>query len=90
MTTIPTTGTVMVDFWAAWCGPCVMLSPILDEIASENKNVTLLKVDVEAEGDLAQKYNVTSLPTVIIFKEGAIIANLSGSRPKSEYLKAIN
>lgn len=90
MTTIPTTGTVMVDFWASWCGPCVMLSPILDEIASENKSITLVKVDVEAEGDLAQKYNVTSLPTVIIFKEGKIVANLSGSRPKSEYLKAIN
>ena len=90
MTTIPVTGTVMVDFWANWCGPCLMLSPILDQIASENTNITLLKVDVEAEGGLAQKYNVTSLPTVIIFKEGKIIANLSGSRPKSEYLKAIS
>ena len=89
MTTIPTTGTIMVDFWANWCGPCMMLSPILDEIASENKNITLLKIDVEAEGELAKKYNVTSLPTVIIFKEGKIVANLSGSRPKSEYIKAL-
>lgn len=90
MTTIPTSGTVMVDFWANWCGPCLMLSPILDEISSENKNLTLLKIDVEAEPELAQKYNVTSLPTVIIFKDNQIIANLSGSRPKSEYLKHLS
>lgn len=90
MTTIPTTGTVMVDFWASWCGPCVMLSPMLDEIATENKNISLVKVDVEAESSLAEKYNVTSLPTVIIFKDGKISATLTGSRPKSEYLKAIN
>lgn len=89
MTTIPSSGTIMVDFWASWCGPCLMLSPILDEITNENKNITLIKVDVEAESSLAEKYNVTSLPTVIIFKDGKIIANLSGSRPKSEYLKNI-
>lgn len=78
----------MVDFWANWCGPCVMLSPILDEIATE-KSITLIKVDVESEPKLAEKYNITSLPTVTIFKDGQIIANLSGSRPKSEYLKAL-
>jgi thioredoxin 1 len=88
-TIIPTLGTVMVDFWASWCGPCVMLSPILDEIATENKQISLIKVDVESDPKIAEKYNVSSLPTVIIFKDGKIVANLSGSRPKSEYLKAI-
>ena len=88
-TNIPLTGTVLVDFWANWCGPCLMLSPILDEIAIENKSINLIKVDVEAEPSLAQKYNVTSLPTVIILKDGKIIAHLTGSRPKSEYLKAL-
>jgi len=88
-TIIPSVGTVLVDFWASWCGPCLMLSPILDEISSENSHITLLKIDVEAEPDIAQKYNITSLPTVLIFKDGKIISNLSGSRPKSEYLKAL-
>jgi len=86
MTTISTTGTIMVDFWANWCGPCLMLSPILDEIATENK-VTLVKIDVEAEPDLAQQYNVSSLPTVIIIRDGQILSTLVGSRPRSEYEK---
>ena len=89
MTTIPTIGTVLVDFWANWCGPCVMLSPILEEIISEQKNINLIKIDVESEPDLALKYSVTSLHTVIVLKNGQITSVLSGSRPKSEYLKAL-
>jgi len=89
MTVIPTIGTVMVDFWAKWCGPCLMLSPILEEIAVEKK-INLIKIDVEVEPELAQQFNVTSLPTVIILKDNKIITSLTGSRPKSEYLKAIS
>ena len=66
-----------------------MLSPLLDEIASENKNIQLVKIDAEAEPQIAEKYNVNSLPTVLIFKDGQLTSTITGSRPKSEYLKAI-
>jgi len=65
-----------------------MLSPILDDLAIEQK-INIVKIDVEAEPDLATKYSITSLPTILIFKDGKVAATLIGSRPKSEYLKAL-
>ena len=65
-------GLVLVDFWAVWCGPCQMLSPIIDEIGDEHQQLKIVKVDVDSEVEMASKYNVSSIPTVIIFDHGQI------------------
>ena len=62
--------TVLVDFYADWCGPCKIMSPIIDEIAEETKNAKVGKVNVDDSGELAMKYNVASIPTIMIFKNG--------------------
>ena len=83
-------GKVLVDFWASWCGPCMMLGPVIDEISESHKDkVKVVKVDVDAQGELATKYNVASIPTVIVFDKGQIIATIVGARQKQEYLSAI-
>lgn len=79
-------GQVLVDFWASWCGPCQMLSPIIEEIGQEFKDLKVVKVDVDSEPELATKYNVSSIPTVIIFKGGQIVETVVGFRQKSDYL----
>lgn len=82
---------VLVDFWATWCGPCQMLAPILDEIGKElGDKVKIVKVDVDSESQLAQDYNVSSIPTVIIFKNGQVIDTIIGFRQKQDYLKVLN
>ena len=63
---------VLVDFWATWCGPCRMLAPIIEEIANENDNIKVGKVNVDDEHELAVKYGITSIPTVMVFKNGKI------------------
>ncbi|MCL4384042.1 thioredoxin [Patescibacteria group bacterium] len=84
-------GSVLVDFWASWCGPCQMLSPIIDEIGNELKEkVKIVKVDVDAENELASIYNVSAIPTVIVFKNGQIVDTIVGFRQKQDYLSAIN
>lgn len=84
-------GIVLVDFWATWCGPCQMLAPILDEINSELKGqIKIAKIDIDIEPTLATKYNVNSIPTVIIFENGQIKDTIIGFRQKQDYLSAIN
>lgn len=78
----------LVDFYADWCGPCQMLSPVIDEIAKETDAV-VGKVNVDNEGDLALEYGVMSIPTLIVFENGKEKARLVGVRPKQEILAAL-
>ena len=78
---------VLLDFWASWCGPCRMLSPIVDEIAEENDAIIVGKVNVGDEMGLAQQFQVSSIPTVMLFRNGKVAARTMGVQPK-EQLKA--
>ena len=75
-------GTTLVDFYADWCGPCRMVSPIVDEIAAERSDITVGKVNVDDENALAMKYGVMSIPTLIVFQDGKEKARIVGARPK--------
>ncbi|KKR88991.1 MAG: Thioredoxin [Candidatus Uhrbacteria bacterium GW2011_GWE2_41_1153] len=75
-------GLVLVDFWATWCGPCKLMSPIVDELALELDGVVVGKVNVDENPDLARQFNILSIPTFIIFKSGQVIEQFSGSMSK--------
>ena len=79
---------VLVDFWASWCGPCKMLAPIIEQIAKENVSIKVGKVNVDDEPELAQKYGIVSIPTVILFKNGEPAKTSMGFVPK-ENLEAM-
>lgn len=80
-------GIVLVDFWAEWCGPCKMAGPIIDELSTDYAGKVLVgKIDVDAEGELAQKFGVMSIPTVILFKDGIEIGRQVGFAGKQGYL----
>lgn len=82
---------VLVDFWAEWCGPCKKLGPIIDEVASElGDKVTVAKVDVDAERTLGAMFQIMSIPTVLIFKDGKKVDEFVGVRPKSEIVAKLN
>lgn len=83
-------GVVFVDFFATWCGPCKMLSPIVDEVSSIINDVKFIKVDVDASPDVAATYNIMSIPTLMIFKDGKLISKQMGLLPKSELIDFIN
>lgn len=75
---------ILVDFWATWCGPCRMVSPILEELAQElAEKLTIAKVDVDAEPAIAAKYNIMSIPTMVLFKDGKEVTRLMGAMPKA-------
>ena len=76
---------VIVDFWAEWCGPCKMLTPILEELSNEmKKEINIVKVNLDENQDLAMKYSIRSIPTLLLFKEGNLIDTKVGLLPKSE------
>lgn len=80
---------VMLDFWAVWCGPCRLLSPVIEEIAAENPNIKVGKVNVDNEMSLAEKYQIMSIPTVMVFKNGKLVDTSVGVKPKRELLAMI-
>lgn len=77
---------VLIDFYATWCGPCRMVSPLVDEIAEENKDYQICKVDVDESPELAQKFGVMSIPTLVVLKDGKVITQNVGAPPKNAIL----
>lgn len=75
---------VLLDFWASWCGPCRMVSPIVDEIADERADVKVGKVNVDEQPELASKFGVMSIPTLVVMKDGKITSQTVGARPKNQ------
>lgn len=81
---------VLVDFWAAWCGPCKMLMPIIEELAGEVTGVKICKVNVDEEPELAAKYQVMTIPTLVVIKDGEVMKKSSGVISKNAILDMIN
>lgn len=82
---------VMVDFWAAWCGPCRMVGPIIDEISGEYEGKAVVgKVDVDANQEFAAKFGVRNIPTVLVFQNGEIVGRQVGVAPKTTYTEALD
>jgi len=77
---------VIVDFWAAWCGPCRVMSPILEELAQERDDLRVVKVDVDHNQRVAAQYGVLSMPTFMVFRDGAPVGQIVGSRPKKRLI----
>ena len=77
---------VLLDFWAPWCGPCRMVSPIVDEIAAERGDIKVGKVNVDEERELAAQFGVMSIPTLVVMKGGKVVNQMVGARPKSQIL----
>lgn len=83
-------GTVLLDFFATWCGPCKMVAPILDQLAAENPDKTICKIDVDKEPALAQQFSVMSIPTLILMKDGVIIDKMVGAGSKKKLEEFLN
>ena len=80
---------VLVDFWASWCMPCKMLAPIVEQVAEENPDIKVGKINVDEEKELAAEFQIMSIPTLIVFKDGKAVKISSGLRPKEEIEKML-
>lgn len=80
---------VLLDFWATWCGPCMMLSPTVDEVANEVSNVKFGKINVDEQGELAQQFRISSIPTLVVVKDGKVVKQSVGLIPKSAILELL-
>ena len=80
---------VLLDFFATWCGPCRMVSPIIDEIAEENDHIVVGKVDVDAQTELATQFQVYSIPTLVVMKDGKVVTQSTGAKSKTQILEML-
>ena len=80
---------VLLDFWASWCGPCRMLSPVVDEVAEERTEVKVGKVNVDEQPELAGEFGVMSIPTLLVFEQGKLVRQAVGARPKASVLELL-
>ncbi len=82
---------VVVDFWAVWCGPCKMLAPVIDELSNEFEGKAIVgKMDVDSNQEFASKFGIRNIPTVLVFKDGEVVARQVGVAPKQTYVDAVN
>ena len=80
---------VLLDFWASWCGPCRMVLPIVEEIAAERSDIKVGKINVDEQPELAARFSVMSIPTMVVMKDGKVVRQASGARPKAAILSLL-